>query len=104
MQRFICAIVLIGTLNDHAVAQSESDGKSDPISPVPSPPGRYQIVLSPLNARDVFLLDSATGRVWQRTTLSFLIGEPDVWIIVPRLDSDDEREKFERETGFKKTK
>ena len=28
-------------------------------------PGRYQIVISTLAARDTYLLDTATGRVWQ---------------------------------------
>jgi hypothetical protein len=57
--------------------------------------------MSPITARDVFLVDTATGRVWQRTTMQFLFGEPDVWEPIPRFDTDQDRLDFERQTGFK---
>ena len=38
--------------------------ENDPLSV--STTGRYYIQMSTLNARDVFLVDTSTGRVWQR--------------------------------------
>jgi len=52
--------------------------------------GRYQIVMSPHNARDTFLLDTQTGRVWQLTMFSFLSDDPVVWNAMPRIDNDDD--------------
>jgi hypothetical protein len=126
MLRAILIFVLVAVFSTFTLAQDENDGKSlpawatpssrgpltfddltgksDPVSAVPSPPGRYQIVMSPLNARDVFLLDTSTGRVWQRTTMQYLLGEPDIWEIVPRLDNDADLAKFERAIGFKSPK
>ena len=64
--------------------------KSDQLKPniSPGPQGRYQIVMSPHNARDTFLLDTETGRVWQLTVFSFLADDPSVWNLMPRSDDD----------------
>jgi hypothetical protein len=47
-------------------------------------PGRYQIVFSPLALADTFLIDTATGTVWQ----SGRIGDSDVyvWVLMQRID------------------
>jgi hypothetical protein len=50
--------------------------------------GRYQIVQSPITARDTFLLDTQSGTVWQLTVMSSLKGEPAVWNIMRRIDND----------------
>ena len=52
--------------------------------------GRYQIVLSPNVRADLFLLDTQTGRIWQRQTLSDVPDHPDAWFIQDRLDSHAE--------------
>jgi hypothetical protein len=70
----------------------------------PSPQGaksRYQIVISPHNARDTFLLDTETGRVWQPTVFTFLNNEPTVWKIMPRIDDDDDYDKVVNDYGRK---
>lgn len=63
--------------------------------------GRYQIVISPHNARDTFLLDTETGRVWQLAVLSYLKGEPAVWDLMPRIDTPEDRDKVVSDFGRK---
>jgi hypothetical protein len=75
-----------------AVAQ---EGKPAPAS------GRYQILMSPHNARDTFLLDTETGRVWQLAVFSFLNDDPAVWDLMPRIDGPDDYDKVVKEHGRK---
>jgi hypothetical protein len=49
--------------------------------------GRFQMVMSPLLARDVFLVDTTTGRVWQRTQFTDVKGEPEVWEFMEKFDT-----------------
>jgi hypothetical protein len=49
--------------------------------------GRFQIVVNPSARADTFLLDTATGHVWQRTKYTNLPGQPEVWQIQDRVDS-----------------
>jgi hypothetical protein len=46
--------------------------------------------MSPHGARDTFLLNTETGRVWQLTVFTFLNGEPVVWNAMPRIDNDND--------------
>jgi hypothetical protein len=66
--------------------------------------GRYQIVVSPITARDMFLLDTNTGRVWQRVTFTDLKGEPTVWDLVPRLDSAAQELEYIRTQELKRAR
>ena len=52
--------------------------------------GRYTIVINPVNAADVFLLDTAQGRVWQRVQFDNLY----VWQSMFRLDDADAQRTF----------
>ncbi len=60
-------------------------------------PPRFQIVFSPHAARDTFLLDTATGRVWQLTSFSYLDGEPVAWDLMTRIDNKDDFGRFIQE-------
>jgi hypothetical protein len=52
--------------------------------------GRYQLWVNP-NARvDTFLLDTETGRTWQRIVYTNVKGEPPVWLIQDRIDNEVE--------------
>jgi hypothetical protein len=84
----LLVIFVFGFLNI-AAAQTP---KSDLLKTAPSlsGQGRYQIVTSPHNARDTFLLDTETGRVWQLTVFSFLNDDPVVWNLMPRIDTPDD--------------
>jgi hypothetical protein len=57
--------------------------------------------MSPHNARDTFLIDTETGRIWQLTVFSFLNDEPAVWNVMPRIDNDDDRAKIIADYGKK---
>jgi hypothetical protein len=99
--------IVLGLIGGTVVAQEKNDQivapKTDQPGNAPIPQGRFQIVISPLTARDTFLLDTETGRVWQMTQLSFLIGEPVVWDLMPRIDSDDDYAKVVNTHGRKPT-
>lgn len=66
-------------------------------------PGRYIILWSPRVERNTFLLDTGTGRVWVLTSYPYLIGEPDAWAYMERLDNLDEMIAFEDKYGKKKS-
>jgi hypothetical protein len=78
-----------------AVAQ---ESRSDLFS---QQPGRYQILMNPQLVRNTFLLDTATGRVWQLTTFTDVNDTPSVWTIMPRVDNDMEISQLVRERGLK---
>ena len=63
--------------------------QESPPTPQPSTSqGRYVIVFSPLARADTFLLDTQTGRVWQLTTYTDVVGEPRVWKNMARIDTE----------------
>ena len=64
-------------------------------------PGRYQIVINPQARADTFLLDTATGRVWQLIIYGDLNGEPPAWQLMKRVDSDLDLKKLRNEFGVK---
>jgi len=96
--------IVLGLTGSPVVAQAP---KTDQLVPqtqpanAPNPQGRYQIVMSPHNARDTFLLDTETGRVWELTVFSFLNDEPVVWNATPRMDNDDDYAKVVSDHGRK---
>jgi hypothetical protein len=53
-------------------------------------PGRFQIVLNPTYRRDIFLLDTQTGKIWVRTEITYFEGDPDIWIAQDRADNTQE--------------
>jgi hypothetical protein len=61
------------------------------------PAGRFQIFYSPHAARDTFLLDTETGRVWQLTGFSYLDGEPVAWDLMTRIDNKEDLGRFIQE-------
>jgi hypothetical protein len=50
--------------------------------------GRYALISNPNVRADLFLLDTATGKIWQRVTFTDLKGDPDVWQPMRKMDSD----------------
>jgi len=57
--------------------------------------GQYQIVMRDGVRADTFLLDTHTGRVWKPFAFTALKGEPEVWILQQRLDSEEARTDWE---------
>jgi hypothetical protein len=86
-----------GICSTSAFAQGEV-ARSDLFS---QPPGRYQIVMSSVVARNTFLLDTATGKVWQLIEYTDLVGNPTAWKPMFRLDLPSDRDGLVREYGFK---
>ncbi len=52
--------------------------------------GRYQIVFRPELARDTWLLDTATGQVWRPVRYTDILGDPVVWKLMERIDSNED--------------
>lgn len=75
----------------------------DPDAPVASQSGRFQIIMNPHVRADTFLLDTQTGRIWQRAQYSELNGDPDAWVIMDRLDDADQMMAWARRKGVKPT-
>ena len=57
-------------------------------------PGRYQIIMHPTFRADQYLLDTATGKIWQLTKFGTLKGEPEAWKFMTRLDDQAEYVSF----------
>lgn len=51
---------------------------------------RYQLFVNPNVRADTFMLDTQTGKVWRLTEFTDLLGDPDVWIPVDRVDDTQE--------------
>jgi hypothetical protein len=64
--------------------------------------GRYQIVMNPEFARNTFLLDTQTGKIWQLTQFSDLEDDPMAWLAQTKLDSDQELFTFAQKHKSKK--
>jgi hypothetical protein len=75
--------------------------KQQDTSPAAQSSQRYQIVFSPHGARDTFMIDTATGRVWQLTKYSFLNDEPVAWEHMERIDGDADYKRFVAAWGKK---
>jgi hypothetical protein len=88
MKRAFIAAIVIGSLSIVGVLGFWRDGGRIAHAAADSgPPGRYQMLMSTLNARDVFLVDTASGRIWQRVEFTDIEGRPTVWDPMPRFDS-----------------
>jgi hypothetical protein len=58
-------------------------------------PGRYQIFFSPLARADVYLVDTATGRIWRPMNITNaeqpgVSGNPQVWMFQDRVDNSEQ--------------
>jgi hypothetical protein len=57
--------------------------------------------VNPQSRADTFLLDTATGRVWQLVQYSDLKDTPPAWQLMKRIDNDLDLKKLQREHGVK---
>lgn len=80
--RLLALVVCIPSMAASAVAQ---ETRSELFA---QQPGRYQIVTSPHNVRDTFLLDTGSGRVWRLIRYTDMEEEPTAWNEMPRFDHD----------------
>jgi len=76
-----------------------ADAQDNRAAPIFSPQfGRFQIVT---NARDTFLLDTATGNVWRLTQYSDFNKDPLAWAPMFRLDKPSDTSPLLSEYGLK---
>jgi hypothetical protein len=82
-----------GTLAEFNAAMNDYEDKLEdwlkgepPFSSI----GRYQLVINPTVRADTFLVDTKTGRIWSRTKITDIVGEPEVWMAEPRMDNEQE--------------
>ncbi len=97
MKKLALGIVAILTVVSSGFSQT-----SRPQTPRPAPsarqgiePGRYQIFFSPVARADVYLVDTATGRIWRPMNITNaeqpgLSGSPQVWMFQDRLDNHEQ--------------
>ena len=92
MFRIVAILVIV--LLSIAAANAWSLFSSDtPPSPAPQT-GRYQIFFSPHMRADTFLVDTVEGKVWQLTTYADLVGDPQGWGHLERIDNDAQMAAF----------
>jgi len=58
--------------------------------------GRYQIVINPAMRADTFLLDTHTGKIWEKVQMVDAQNEPRVWIYMDRIDSLKEQFEWQK--------
>ena len=63
--------------------------------------GRYVVVHSPHIESDTVLLDTATGRTWTLTELTYVNGEPVVWEPVKQMNTPADQTAVEAQYGKK---
>jgi hypothetical protein len=51
--------------------------------------GRYQIVFGNFARADVYLLDTQTGKIWERTEFVDVAQKPEVWVFQERIDNKE---------------
>src|SRR5487761_1579179 len=94
----------VSAVGAHAWTVSTTDrpaptASAAPAAPPQPPTGRYVLYMSTLNARDVFMLDTVTGKVWQRATFTDLVGQPTAWDYMDRIDNVEELSAFAAANG-----
>ncbi len=55
---------------------------------------RFQIIINTNARADTFLIDTQTGKVWQRNKFTDIDGEPTVWRLMDRIDDDNQLRQF----------
>jgi hypothetical protein len=87
MTGWFVLILVVAGVSSFVTAQVTPDKRPAQIQAT-SGAGRYQIFFSPHARADTFLIDTQTGKIWSRTKYTDIKGEPEVWELEERLDSD----------------
>ena len=89
-------VLTISTLFLIVATAGAQDNRGAPI--ISAQIGRYQIMT---NARDTFLVDTATGNVWRLTQYSDFNKDPLAWAPMFRLDRPSDTTPLLSEYGLK---
>ena len=97
MKKLVLGIVAVLSVVGFGVSQTPRPQTSRPTQTVRqgAEPGRYQIFFSPLARADVYLVDTATGRIWRPMNISNaeqpgVSGDPQVWMFQERVDNSEQ--------------
>ena len=82
MRNFAICVLFVAT-----ISSGQQPSKSPP-APREHTCGRYQVFFGPHARADQYLVDTDTGRIWQKTAYTDLVGEPEVWLPLTRVDND----------------
>lgn len=93
-RNFILGLVFVGIFAFVAVLSAQAPSRA--IQTPSGPNQRYQIVMNPNMRADTFLLDTQTGRIWEKVVYENKPDEPHVWAIMPRQDNDVDRIVWEK--------
>ena len=98
-RRTLCCAALIAALAGiFCISRSPAQGIALAPDPPklgdPKQPGRYQIFMHPQFRGDQYLLDTATGQVWQLLKFGSLEGEPLAWRPMVKLDNEADIRAF----------
>ncbi len=92
----LCAALLMlsGCDQIRQANKSESKPKDQQNAAEASAVGRYVIVHSPQVERDTILLDTVTGKTWERVEFTDMKGDPSGWEPMARTDVESEFQPF----------
>jgi hypothetical protein len=72
----LAALLLSVASMSGAAAQTANTTTDSPAT------GRFQIVMSRLNSQNIFMIDTATGRIWQLAQDNTRQGDPSAWMTI----------------------
>jgi hypothetical protein len=91
-------VIGIGLAYMSALSAIAQESRSDLFS---QQPGRYQIVFNSQVRADTFMIDTATGTVWQMVKFTDLTDGPTVWQIMKRIDNEADLTNLINSRGIK---
>jgi hypothetical protein len=100
---FIIATALIFVLANIGYNQTKlaQKTKSDSESSRDNSAERYKIVMLGEVRADQFLIDTRDGRIWRKTAITDVIGNPVVWLYMDRIDNETEFVNWSRSHSIK---
>lgn len=94
----LCILVSIGYNQTKNAQKTKSDSESNRDSDAE----RFKIVMLGEVRADQFLIDTRDGRIWQKTAITDVIGDPVVWLYMDRIDTEAQFVSWARERGVKR--
>ncbi len=97
MKRLAFAIIAVSAIVGLSFAQTPRPQAPRPTQTArqATETGRYQIFFSPIARADVYLVDTATGKIWRPINITNaeqpgLSGTPQVWMFQDRVDDNEQ--------------
>jgi hypothetical protein len=100
MRKFAICVLFVAAMSSGQDSGKNQSVKSTAVSSERAC-GRYQIFFGTHARADQYLVDTYTGRTWQKTQYSDLVGEPEVWMPLQRIDNDAELNEWIKKQTLK---